>query len=935
VSSRPAGDPAAVLGDFQAVMAQFLDLQRAMIPAYVGSPPRQVLRRLPAADVPAAEPPPVDPPAVDLRLAVLPPASLTPADPPPVATAVDRSGGTACGRYRVVVADRPLSGARGSLARDRVVVITDDGRGIAERVRVRLRLEGFTVATISTDGNAATHSVATAIDSVADAERIVAQIVERHGPIAALVHLMPLTAARAYDTLDAAVLWERLGHDTRTLFMLARAMGAELEKAARNGGAAVIACTGMGGCLGHGLDAESAAPALPDQAGILGFTKCLALEWPAVRVRAVDLDPSESSDALAGYVLDELWAKDEEREVGYARGRRVGLDIVAAAATLDPGFDLPGDAVVLATGGARGITADICLELAARCQPTFVLVGQSALPAGMESAETADLTAPSDLKRVLMNRLQAGGERVTPAVVEKAYRQIEKDREIRRNIGALTGAGARVHYVQLDVRDPAALGALVDDVYATYGRLDGVLHGAGIIEDKLVRDKSLDSFERVFSTKALSAFALTRHLRPESLRFLVFFSSVAGRFGNRGQSDYAAANEVVSTLALALNRRWPGRICSIAWAPWDKRGMVSPELRREFVRRGVELVSPEAGRRACWAELQQGGSADAQVVIGGAAPSAVAGGPGAEPGGEPLPLLLHARREDGPAGAVRFTRLLDVAIDRYLDDHRLDERPVLPLAVASELMAEAAQATWPGLTVLAVRGLQLFKGIVLQDGPVPLVVSVRPAMRAGEHGLTEADVDITTPGLTPALRYRAVIQLGPRLPEPTAFDPPSAALSALPVPLDTAYREWTFHGPMFRRVTQIQGISATALVGSVFSSTAVPVLDGATRPRWIFDPFVFDAALQLLLIWSRATHGMTALPSRFQAFRRYGSLSDQPLTCHVAIESSAGGHALKNDIHFVDAGGRVVAVLNGMEASCTAALNRLTARDTRLTQASS
>ena len=137
---------------------------------------------------------------------------------------------------------------------------------------------------------------------------------------------------------------------------------------------------------------------------------------------------------------------------------------------------------------------------------------------------------------------------------------------------------------------------------------------------------------------------------------------------------------------------------------------------------------------------------------------------------------------------------------------------------------------------------------------------------------------------------------------------------------------------MFQRVTRISGMGPGALVGGIFSSTGVPVLAGVARPRWLIDPFVFDAALQLLLIWSRATNGMTALPSRFQACRRYGPLSDEPLTCYVAIESSAGGHALKTDIFFVDATGNLRGTLEGMEASCTAALNRLTTGDADVAQ---
>jgi NAD(P)-dependent dehydrogenase (short-subunit alcohol dehydrogenase family) len=521
-----------------------------------------------------------------------------------------------------------------------------------------------------------------------------------------------------------------------------------------------------------------------------------------------------------------------------------------------------------------------------------------------------------------MARLQTASVRVTTAIVEKAYKQTVKEREIRETISRLSAAGARTHYVQLDVQDEQAFGALIEEVYATYGRLDGVLHGAGIIEDKLVRDKPVESFDRVLRTKTLSAFTLSRHLRPESLRFLVFFSSVAGRFGNRGQADYAASNEVVSKLAAVLQKRWPARVCSIAWAPWDKLGMVSPELKREFARRGVELLAPEAGRRALWQEIQQSGGAAAEVVIGGSAVSSLV----QEATKDPLPLLKHSKRDTAGADAVRFVRDLDPTVDIYLRDHRLDGTPVLPLAFATELMAEAAQAAWPDLRVVAVKNLQLLKGIVV-DAPVTLNVTVRSSVHSDADGLTEVHVDISTPSLTPAPRYRAVVQLDRRDAEAPAFEVPAWPLVRLSKSLEGAYRDWTFHGPLFQRITHLAGIGADCMLGTVYSSSSIPALSTVQRPDWIIDPFVFDAALQLLLMWSRAQNDMTALPSRFQSFTRYRPLSDEPLTCYVGVKSLAGGHALKSNVHFVDGSGRLLAALETMEASCTSALNRLAGGD--------
>jgi hypothetical protein len=287
-------------------------------------------------------------------------------------------------------------------------------------------------------------------------------------------------------------------------------------------------------------------------------------------------------------------------------------------------------------------------------------------------------------------------------------------------------------------------------------------------------------------------------------------------------------------------------------------------------------------------------------------------------------LLRHATKELTPQGAVQFLRLFDVSIDRYLLDHRLDNRPVVPLAFATELMAEAAQAAYPDLQVVAVRSLQLMKGIVLDDAPLPVTTTVRPAVHSREDGIVEADVEIATPSMRPPVRYRSVVQLSARPLPPALFDAPVRPVQPLTRSIETAYRDWTFHGPLFQRVTHISGIGGDAMVGTIYSSSLLPVISGVARPEWIIDPFVFDAALQLLLMWSRAVNDKTALPSRFHSFARFGQLSDQALTAYVDVESTVGGHALKSDVRFVDQEGRIIGFLETMEASCSAELNRLT-----------
>jgi NAD(P)-dependent dehydrogenase (short-subunit alcohol dehydrogenase family) len=203
-------------------------------------------------------------------------------------------------------------------------------------------------------------------------------------------------------------------------------------------------------------------------------------------------------------------------------------------------------------------------------------------------------------------------------LVEGMYRRLMQEREVRANLAQLRATGATVHYFATDVRDPVAFGKLLDEMQQRFGPLHGVIHGAGVIEDKLVKDKVPESFDRVFDTKVVSARVLAERLRPEQVRFCALFASVASRYGNKGQSDYAAANEVLSKLALDLDRRWPGRVVSIAWGPWSEIGMVA-DLEKHLIQRGLRLISPTEGPALLVAELLHGRKGESEVILGGGA----------------------------------------------------------------------------------------------------------------------------------------------------------------------------------------------------------------------------------------------------------------------------------------------------------------------------
>jgi NAD(P)-dependent dehydrogenase (short-subunit alcohol dehydrogenase family) len=276
---------------------------------------------------------------------------------------------------------------------------------------------------------------------------------------------------------------------------------------------------------------------------------------------------------------------------------------------------LDSSSVVLLTGGARGITAAVALALAQSTGCHIELIGRTPLPGPADpELDSAD---PVALRKILIARNAGGGQQHSPREIEAETWRLLRERQVRATLDKLRGTASSVRYHAADVRNAAAVGAVLADVYARFGRIDGVIHGAGVCEDRLITDKAPESFARVYATKVDGARGLAAGLHGD-LKFFVLFGSVSGVFGNRGQADYSAANDALDTLARTWSPANAGpspRVVAVDWGPWAGGGMVSPELEREYAKRGVPLIDPADGVACLLAELANPAQdAPAQVV---------------------------------------------------------------------------------------------------------------------------------------------------------------------------------------------------------------------------------------------------------------------------------------------------------------------------------
>ncbi|MFA1820379.1 SDR family NAD(P)-dependent oxidoreductase [Virgibacillus oceani] len=135
----------------------------------------------------------------------------------------------------------------------------------------------------------------------------------------------------------------------------------------------------------------------------------------------------------------------------------------------------------------------------------------------------------------------------------------------------------------------------VDDLTeASLPPIKGVIHAAGALSDKMIADQDWESFEKVFSGKTLGAINLHKAFSEYPLDFFMMMSSITSEIGNIGQSNYAAANYFLNTLAhYRKSMGLPG--LSICWGPWADIGMAAKDQENlgRVAERGIYALPAE------------------------------------------------------------------------------------------------------------------------------------------------------------------------------------------------------------------------------------------------------------------------------------------------------------------------------------------------------
>jgi acyl transferase domain-containing protein/short-subunit dehydrogenase len=617
--------------------------------------------------------------------------------------------------------------------------------------------------------------------------------------------------------------------------------------------------------------------------GLAGLTKTIGQERPATAVKAIDLERADrTTGKLAIALADELLSGGIEREVGLpSDGRRLTTRLHAAE--VEPGSPAieKGDLIV-ASGGARGVTAACLLELAKRFKPRLVTLGRTRLTDEPECCR--GVTENAGLKQVLLQAAQTAGEELSPAELGNQVRQIEAVREIRSNLEAFEAAGAEVRYLAVDVTDAAALTTTLSEIRQEWGEVKGVIHGAGVIADHLLADKSELEFDLVFGTKVAGLQALLAATADDPLTLLCLFSSVAARSGNPGQADYAMANEVLNKVAAAEQHRRGDqcRVKALGWGPWAG-GMVTPQLQAHFEKRGVPLIPVETGAQMLVDEICSQPSELVEIVLGGE-----------------MKMPLSAEPAD-----LSLELLVDQYSHPYLVDHSVNGVPVVPMVLVMEWFARATAAMHSELRLTSLRDVQVLRGIKLErfsQGGHRFTVTARQS--SGNGG--SIALAMTLEGDDGTVYYRATAELSAQR---------CRTNGAMP---QLQLRDWNgrgvyggtlFHGPQFQVIRAVEGASDEGI------SATICGINGLAWPseRYYTDAAAIDGGLQLALLWTEQMLGGASLPTSIGEVRTW---IDEPLPGELQVLlrgcSAQNGRAV-SDIYLKDQQGQLVAVLNQVE----------------------
>jgi NAD(P)-dependent dehydrogenase (short-subunit alcohol dehydrogenase family) len=658
---------------------------------------------------------------------------------------------------------------------------------------------------------------------------------------------------------------------------------------------------------------------------VSGFTKAIALERPDSFAKVVDFAIDAPAATIAGLLIDETLADPGVVEVGWEEDRRFSIALIEK--------DLPSQkmefpdksSVYLVTGGSGGIIAPVITDLAQNCGGTFYLVGVEHLPDRNDPDLPRLKSDRNGLKKDLMTRMSTPDNKATPAQVDQHLTMLDRCAATLETLDKVTSLGGSAHYIFCDVTRPESVKSLVDQILEKEGHVDVLLHAAGLERSRKLENKPVEEFKLILSVKADGFFNLYKAFQEKNCLppSLLAFTSIAGRFGNSGQTDYSAANDFLCKVFSALAAQHPGiRAQVLDWGAWADVGMASrgyiPAL---MERAGIDMLKPEVAAPFVRMELQHNPGSGEAVVAGSLGVLAGSRHPNggldlvlankALTEGKPIHVMLSRATGFDLQQGILLEADLDPQLEPFLRDHSMNGVPLLPgvmgiegFSVAAKHVSSVLGSGKGGYEVTKLEDVSFLTPFKFYRGEPRRITWKAQVLRESDglvaHVTLESDLALKTNRVEHKVHFSGKVHLEPQHNQKEMMVTPPEWIGAYTVQAEDIYRLY-FHGPAFQVLDGVQ-LSGNTVLGRL-SSHLPPFTSGGLE--LLSTPVLVELCLQTAGIWEAGKTGTLCLPSSIGFIHLYSTKVDGiPVYAEVTPVRNANGQ-ISFDARVVDAKGHL------------------------------
>ncbi len=679
----------------------------------------------------------------------------------------------------------------------------------------------------------------------------------------------------------------------------------------------LISASRMGGL--HGL----MNPSNPLGGVLSGFTKAYSRERASALAKTVDFQVTAKANFIAGCLIEETLGDRASLEVGRENDLRFTITLDEINDQSRGAVNFSASDVFLVSGGTGGITSVVIDDLAKRSKGQFFLLSRTSLVDLNPTDLDILINDPLTYKSKLLKEMSASGDKVTPIQLEARFSALERSAATLDLIKRIEGYGAKATYIKCDVADLTSVTNAISEVSKTVDHVDYFIHAAGLEKSRKIESKSLEEFHQVVDVKVNGFLKLFTALEKSNRtpKSVVFFSSIAGRFGNAGQPDYSAGNDFLSKMAMWLPSQYPSlQVISLDWGAWAEVGMASRgSIPLVMERAGIEMLKPGQASLVVGDQILAGSSGE--IVVAGSlgmfertksknhglnVPLADA----ALRAGNPIHTMLSHLTGYSPESGITLEVTLDPLELTYLRDHSINGVPVLPGVVgiegftrAAKHIASALATAKSGFEVERLEKIQFLAPFKFYGNKSRAMAWKAGATRVQEGLRVDVTLESNTERLTGKVdhveHFKGLVYLTLKdIVSPDNTVPPkwskNKEISAAEI-----YQLY-FHGPSFQVLEAAQNSGDTVL--GRFNNSLIDI--NADEPGLFTTPLLIELCFQTAGLWEAGSTGNLGLPHSIGKLKVYrNAINGASIFAEVKPKEING--QLFFDARVVDAKGNV------------------------------